>query len=156
MGVYDTSGNRLTKTNFPKTTWNDPDPLLQVTAEVIVKKPFYGAEDPNLTEGTETEIKYQPGDLIRTSEFNALFPAADVTNVSPAVGPAAGGTVVTLTGVNLDGVTAVTFGGTAGTLGAITPTSIKVTTPAKTAGAVNVVLTDDSGTDTETGAFTFQ
>ena len=87
-------------------------------------------------------------------------PPANVT-LAPDSGPATGGTVVTLTGDNLAGVTSVTFGGAAGTaLNTTNATkgpdgSITVTTPAGTAGAVDVVLVDPSGNLTLTGGFTY-
>jgi hypothetical protein len=79
--------------------------------------------------------------------------------LSPDEGPAAGGTVVTISGDNLVGVSAVSFGGTPGvaldTDNAETSGEITVTTPAHAAGAVNVVLTDASGNATMTNAFTY-
>lgn len=80
-------------------------------------------------------------------------------SLSPTSGDDAGGTVVTISGDNLVGVTAVSFGGTPGTAldtsDAATSGEIKVTTPAHAAGAVNVVLTDASGNATMTNAFTY-
>lgn len=76
--------------------------------------------------------------------------------LEPNTGGTAGGTVVTITGDNLKDVTAVTFGGTAGTaLTKDADDSIRVTTPAHAAGAVTVVLTDPSGTKTVTNGFTY-
>jgi hypothetical protein len=77
-------------------------------------------------------------------------------NLSPATGTTAGGTVVTINGTNLAGTTGVTFGGTAGTsIVNVSDTQVRVTTPAKTAGAVTVVLTTPAGSATKTTAFTF-
>lgn len=70
--------------------------------------------------------------------------------LDPAEGPEEGGTVVTIFGNNLEGVTAVTFDAVAGTdieLDNAGDGIIRVTTPAGTAGAVDVVL-DDGSTDT--------
>ncbi|MEU3455667.1 IPT/TIG domain-containing protein, partial [Micromonospora sp. NPDC006766] len=76
--------------------------------------------------------------------------------MSPATGPQAGGTEVTITGTNLSGTSGVTFGGTAGTgLKVLSQTKIKVTTPAKGAGAVAVVVADDSGNVTVANGFTY-
>lgn len=76
--------------------------------------------------------------------------------LEPNTGPAAGGTVVTITGDDLKDVTGVTFGGTAGTaLVKDSDESIHVTAPAHAAGAVNVVVTDPSGSKTVTAGFTY-
>jgi hypothetical protein len=159
MGVYDTTGTRLTKAQVLSAApaWTDPDPIRVVGSQFIRKIPYSGMEDPTKVEGRETQILANPGDHVRESVINSWFPAADITSLSPATGVQAGGTVVTATGVNLDGVTAVTVGGAAATaLTYVDPDHIKFTTPAHSgAGAVNVVVTDDSGTDTETGAFTY-
>lgn len=78
--------------------------------------------------------------------------------LEPAEGPAAGGTEVTITGNNLEGVTAVTFDAVAGTDLDVSQAGdgvIKVTTPAGTAGPADVLL-DDGATDTTlAGGFTY-
>ncbi len=65
-----------------------------------------------------------------------------VSGISPAVGPLAGGTSVTLTGTGLGGATSVLFGTAAATLGAVTSdTSLTVTSPAGSAlGAVDLTV----------------
>ena len=74
-------------------------------------------------------------------------PAPVVTAISPASGTTAGGTVVTVTGSNFTGATKVAFGGTAGTaLTAVSATQLKITSPAKAAGAVDVQVTTPGGT----------
>jgi hypothetical protein len=78
--------------------------------------------------------------------------------LDPAEGPAAGGTVVTITGNNLEGVTAVTFDTVAGTALDVSQAGegiIKVTTPAGTAGPADVLLDDGSTDTTLTGGFTY-
>lgn len=75
--------------------------------------------------------------------------------LTPAEGPAVGGTVVTLTGDNLEGATGVTFGGAAGTDFTLADGVVTVTTPAGTAGPVDVVVTDPDGDYTATGGFTY-
>jgi len=74
-------------------------------------------------------------------------PAAPcVTSVSPKSGPTAGGTSVTISGMNFTGATAVKFGTAAGTGVVVTSaTSITATSPAGT-GTVNVTVTTPAGT----------
>jgi hypothetical protein len=73
-------------------------------------------------------------------------PAPRVTAISPAKGTHKGGAVVKITGVNFYSVAAVTFGGSAGTrLTVVSPTSLKVTTPAHATGRVAVVVSTNSG-----------
>lgn len=79
-------------------------------------------------------------------------------SLDPATGAAAGGDVVTVTGLNLEGVTDVTFGGVSGTdldTSEAADGVVLVTTPAGSAGAVDVVLVDASGNTTLTDGFTY-
>lgn len=103
------------------------------------------------------KLTFVPGRLYTKTDIDRRFPAASVASITPSTGlAAAGGTVLTIKGQNLTGVTAITFGGTAGTsLTIVSENEIKITTPAKTAGTYDVVLTDDSGTVTVTGGATF-
>ncbi len=80
-----------------------------------------------------------------------------VSGISPATGPVAGGTLVTLTGEGLSGVTSVTFDGVAGTgLTVIDPMTVEVTTPAGAmAGNVDVVVSDGVESVTLPGAFQY-
>jgi len=78
------------------------------------------------------------------------------TSITPNSGTTAGGTTVTITGTNLLGATGVTFGGTAATSYTVdSATQITAVTPAKSAGAVNVVVTIPDGTATGAGAYTY-
>jgi formylglycine-generating enzyme required for sulfatase activity len=81
-------------------------------------------------------------------------PAA--TAVSPTSGPTAGGTLITLTGTNLLGATGVTFGGVAASsVQVINATTVTAVTPGGTAGTVTVAITTPSGTASLPGAFTY-
>jgi hypothetical protein len=77
--------------------------------------------------------------------------------VTPAFGPAAGGTSVTIVGSGFTGATGVTFGGVAATDIAINGdgTAITATTPAHDVGAVPVVVTEADGTPVAVGGFFF-
>ncbi|MCZ2108968.1 MAG: IPT/TIG domain-containing protein [Dehalococcoidia bacterium] len=85
-----------------------------------------------------------------TSTVNGSYTYAPVPAISalnPATGTTAGGTTVTITGLNLTGATAVAFGGVPGT--AVTPvnaTTVTVVSPAHVAGVVGVTVTTPGGT----------
>lgn len=82
-----------------------------------------------------------------------LFRYQDVLAVNPAAGPAAGGTVVTITGDGFGDGVAVTFGGTAANPVAVdSATSVRATTPAGGAGTVDVVAVREG---TAASAFTY-
>jgi hypothetical protein len=72
--------------------------------------------------------------------------APSLTSLSPSQGPVTGGTVVTLTGANLSGATAVRFGGTAASFTVNSATQITAVTPARAAGAAAVTVTTAGGT----------
>jgi hypothetical protein len=78
-----------------------------------------------------------------------------VTTVVPAEGPTSGGTTVTVSGTGLTSTTAVTFGGNPAPFTVISDTAVSAVTPAGTAGAVDVVVSNDAGSATAVGAFTY-
>lgn len=85
-----------------------------------------------------------------------IAPKPAVTGLSPATGPAAGGTVVTITGTVLTGATAVTFGGVAATNFTVnSATSITATAPAHATGSVDVLVTTPNGVSANTAADNF-
>jgi hypothetical protein len=81
------------------------------------------------------------------------------TSISPAYGPTGGGTAVTIVGSNFisGGSFGVTIGGAAATsVVRVDSTHITAVTPARTAGARDVVITNNGGqTVTGTNAFTY-
>jgi hypothetical protein len=90
-----------------------------------------------------------------TNKITVPTCAPTITSVTPSSGSTAGGTVITITGTNLSGVTSVTVGGRSVTVTGGTPTSITGTTPAGTAGPANVAVTTPGGTVTDTGGYTY-
>jgi hypothetical protein len=75
--------------------------------------------------------------------------APSVTGISPSSGSTAGGTTVTITGSGFTGATAVNFGSAAATGATVnTDSSITATSPAGSAGAVDVTVVTPSGAST--------
>jgi len=67
--------------------------------------------------------------------------------IAPTSGTTSGGTACTLTGTNLTGCSAVSFGGTAATgITVDSATQVRCTSPAKTAGTYSVTATTPGGT----------
>jgi photosystem II stability/assembly factor-like uncharacterized protein len=92
----------------------------------------------------------------KASAFTYYAPPT-LTAVSPASGPTAGGTAVTLTGTGLRAGATVALGGTAATsVVVMSATSITATAPAHAAGVVDVVVSNsDSQSSTLAGGFTY-
>jgi len=151
MATYmDADGNVLTKAELAAKTQ-------QTTPDRVFTEPVFQAFTH---EGAKYEsakrVVFVPGSRLTQDQFDALFATATVTDVDPAEGDIAGGDVVTITGTNLGGVEAVTFGGVEGTgLKRLSDEQVQVTTPAGEAGAVDVVVADDSGNVTVEGGFTY-
>ena len=87
--------------------------------------------------------------------YSAAAPSVIVSAVSPNAGPLAGGTGVTVTGSGFTGATAVTFGTTAATFTVVSDTSITATSPAASAGAVDITVTAPGGTSATSSADQF-
>ncbi len=89
-------------------------------------------------------------------QFTYTIPTPTVTGISPTTGSEAGGTVVTVTGTEFTGATAVKFGTTAGTsLTVNSATQITITSPAGAAGTVNITVTTPGGTSATSPADEF-
>jgi hypothetical protein len=89
------------------------------------------------------------------AHFTYVAAPTITANISPASGPAKGGTAVTITGTNLLGAT-VKFGAKAATAFVSKSASkIVVKSPAGTAGPVNVTVTTLGGTATAPNQFTY-
>ncbi|MGK5068778.1 IPT/TIG domain-containing protein [Janthinobacterium sp. RT4P48] len=74
-------------------------------------------------------------------------PPPTITAVTPATGPSSGGTAVTITGTGFTGVTALKFGSNNGVaVTVVNATTMTATSPAGSAGVVNVVVTASGGT----------
>ncbi|AYV46331.1 hypothetical protein CFHF_15635 [Caulobacter flavus] len=90
------------------------------------------------------------------SDQFTYVPAPTVTSISPTAGPTVGGTTVTITGTNLAGATAVTFGGSAATGFTVNSnTQITATAPANAAGTYDIRVTTVGGTSATSAADQF-
>ncbi len=89
-------------------------------------------------------------------QFLYLAQPPTVTGISPAAGPTAGGTTVTVTGTGFTNATAVAFGGTAAAMFVInSDTQITATSPPGTAGSADVTVISPGGTSSITPADQF-
>jgi large repetitive protein len=85
-------------------------------------------------------------------------PAPIVTGISTTVGPASGGTSITISGYGLTGATAVAFGGAAAASFTVNgDTSVTAVSPSTSAGTVDVTVTTAGGVSATSSAdqFTF-
>jgi len=82
--------------------------------------------------------------------------APSITSVSPTTGPQAGGTTITIMGMNFPQVINVTVGGVQAAFTIVNPNQITATTPAyAVTGLVDVSAISAFGTGTSHGAFTY-
>ncbi|RZU28325.1 IPT/TIG domain-containing protein [Streptomyces sp. BK022] len=162
MGLYTAAGTRIAKAAFPASAAPITDPEVVVTADVYGTRHsdegsyYTGDTNDRAPEGDIKTLAFRAGQVVRQSQIDRMYSPAVIASISPATGPVAGGTVVTITGKYLDGVSDVKFNGASGTaLKIVSPTKLTVTAPAGTAGARDVVLVDDAGNVTKTGGFTY-
>jgi hypothetical protein len=131
-------------------------------AECVGATTVFTTYTPGTVWGNITELRIvSTTDVIFDPQWDNfeyfLSPAPTVTGISPANGPTAGGTTVTITGTGfVDGAT-VTIGGASATgVTFVNATTINATTPARTAGAKDVMVTNpDTQTGTLTSGFTY-
>lgn len=161
MSIADANGTTLSESalNALTTSVSSPPVMRRLTADVFQRFSYDGTPgkdgvDPAFERGTRQ--LYYAGQVVPQSAIDALFADATLASIAPATGPAAGGTDVVIIGTNLGGVLGVTFGGVAATMvRATSETRVTCKAPAHAAGAVNVVVTDDSGAVTLTNGFTY-
>ena len=75
-----------------------------------------------------------------------------VTGITPVAGPIAGGTVVTITGTGFADASGASFAGNASSYTIVSDTSITATSPAGTAGTVDITVTNETGTSSTSSA----
>jgi hypothetical protein len=114
------------------------------------------AKTPAGTAGAKSVSVTTPSGTATKASAFTYFAVPTVTAVSPAAGPLAGGTTITVTGTNLLGTTSVKVGTAAATAVVVNSagTSLTAKTPSGTAGAKSVSVTTPGGTATKASAFT--
>lgn len=128
---------RFNATNAGSFTVNSPT---QITATV----------PPGVSSGT-IRVTTPAGSVTSSGTFSVTAPSPSLTSFSPTSG-AAGTQLVTLTGSNFTGATAVNFNGVSAAFTVISATSITATVPATaTDGTISVVT--PGGTATSSGSF---
>jgi len=94
-----------------------------------------------------------------SSGTNPPAPAAApaISSISPTLGPATGGTPITIEGAHFVAGAQVTFGTAAASVTSVSAGTITVTTPARAAGTVDVRVSNPDGQQaTLAGGFTYQ
>ncbi len=125
------------------------------TGYSVISPTQISAAAPAGAEGTVNIFVTTAGGSSATAASNqyTYVSAPVVSAVSPNVGPTAGGTTVTITGINFNGATAVSFGGVAATSYTVdSATRISATAPAGVAGIVDIRVTTASGTSAVSAA----
>jgi hypothetical protein len=154
MTIRDSSGNVLTKTALQALTSSVTPPAM-VTVNATVYQDYTHQDSGGHFEDAR-RILFHTGEIVPQATIDALYPTATFTSITPATGTTAGGTPVVIKGTNFAGVTGVTFGGTAATqVKVVDDSTITCVTPAKSAGAVNVVIADDAANVTASNAYTY-
>ncbi len=141
------TGVTITGTNFLSGATVNFDGAA-ATNVTVVSSTSITAKTPTHATGTVnvvvTNSDGQSGTL--NSGYTYVNTAPTVASVTPASGPIAGGTGVTITGTNFVSGATVGFGGTAATgVTVVSSTSITATVPAHAAGAVDLVVTNTNG-----------
>lgn len=130
----------------------ETDPEVKVLVNVYRLSPYDKVEYPTQMR----QLAFREGQIIRQSEWDAEFATPTIDTVSPATGPAAGGTAITITGTGFTTGATVTIGGASATsIDVDTDKKLKCTTPAHAAGAEDVVVTAAGGSATKTDGFVY-
>ena len=128
------------------------------TSFTVVSDTSITATSPAGTAGTVDVTVTTAGGTSATSSADQFtyVAAPTVSSVVLDTGSTAGGSTVTITGTSFTGATAVYFGTTAATsFNVVSDTSITATSPAGTAGTVDVTVTTAGGTSATSSADQF-
>jgi hypothetical protein len=136
----------ITGTNFVNGSTTVTFGGTAATGVTVVNATTITATSPAHAAGAVNVVVTTPGGN-DSVVFTYQTPAPTITSISPNTGPTTGGTVVTITGANLTGATAVKFGtANAASFSVVNATQITATSPAGALGAVYVTVTTPGGT----------
>lgn len=122
------------------------DKLVSATAIKVTAPPGTGKVDVTVSTTTSGTSRKTAADRY------TYLPRPAITKLSPNKGPASGGTVITVSGMNLSGASAVHFRGAEAKIDKhISATAIKITAPPGS-GTVDVTVTTAGGTSAKTPA----
>jgi hypothetical protein len=120
-----------------------------------VANDFFGRSAAISADGTTALVGAYGASSAAGAAYIFHFPPPTLTKLSANKGPTGGGTLVTITGANLAGATAVHFGAAlAKIVKLVSPTAIDVSSP-KGSGTVDVTVTTLGGTSAKTTADRF-
>lgn len=102
----------------------------------------------------DIQITNQVGTATLTGAFTYVAPPT-LASISPVLVTVNGGTIVTLVGTNLNNATSVNLGSLTVSPETVSSTKIRFTTPARTAGLLDIGVTTPGGTATLSSAIEF-
>ena len=114
---------------------------------------------PPLVDGAPTPLKFEPDDYIQEVGFNAqILPAPVLTGLSKTKGSIKGGTAVVITGTDLGGASAVSFGSVAAKRFTVESDSqvTAIAPPTRTAAKVPVSVTTIAGSAGSVQKFAYE
>ncbi len=168
--TFDGSGSVSPVGTIVNYAWNFGDGTTLETSEPLVSHTYAAPGNYTVTlvvtnsAGTSTLEIYTPPSIIINGGPSALSmqtitiisATPVVQNIHPSSGPTCGGTVVTITGTNFTGATAVFFGSVPATQFTVqSDTTILATSPQENPGTVNVTVVTPFGTSVVTSADQF-
>lgn len=152
----------LVKANGTQITKAAGEAIVEAVPEkkpkVRVKENVYELNTPSGTAYPPVgkRLLYHEGQIVERAAWDAAFPPATITSITPATGPAAGGTNVVIKGSGFSPGTAPAIGGNALTaVKVVGEDRIEGTTPAGSAGASQVAVNTDSGPGSNTVTYTY-
>lgn len=130
---------------------------LSATATVVSPTSISASSPPEAAGSVDVKVTTPGGSsAVSPSDQYTYLAAPSVTNVSPATGPAGGGTTVTITGQNFAAGSLVKFGSqSASNIVVASSTSITASSPPGVAGIVDVTVTTPGGVSPSTTADQF-